>query len=828
MLIKFTKLMTVCLVLMLVTITVTAQSNSEEIIDNNYYLTDPNETQDLEPVVEKESIIVEETIIEDSEEPFEIPVETTSETDEEVIEVTTEVANDETTETESDLETIVYEENTTEVAVIDSEEQLTESTTSLNREDASSVESMNIEPNDELESEPTLDQEFAVKEDNLEVSTLEIENVLPTPNVDLIDVPVGYTGYQEDGYGDYIKNLHIKNDESGIIEIVYCYNFKVAYPEPLSNGGTPGYTKGVYGDNGGDVVRQNAIRNVVYMGYPLDHSGLQQRHNLTDDQFYAVTQLAVWSITDFGTEPGDYTEAIGAELIARGHYDYRVHNRMNAAYNELKSIRYADLGIPNDFAINFYNTADSGYQNLLGSYWIRDYKEVEVGGTKTWNDNNNLYGKRPTSIDINLYRDGVVIETRPFEVPANSNEFNYTFGQLPAYNQYGKEYIYEVKEEEVAAYIASIDGYNLTNTYNLMNLDVEKVWDDSNDADGIRPENVTVQLFADEVEVGSPIELSEANDWKHEYEELPVYSAPNIKINYTLEEVTVDGYITEYSGDATEGYVVTNSHEVEKITIEGSKTWDDSENQDGKRPETITIRLLANGSEVETKVVTGPEWSWTFENLNKNANGEAINYTITEDKVDEYETLVDGYNVVNSYETLKTTVSVTKVWDDNDNIAKIRAEAVTVKLLADGLETGEELVLNADNKWTGSFVDLDLYKAGVEIVYTVEEVPVEGYDSLVDGDVELGFIITNTLTVPYEVEIDSDIYEKEEFDINDLIDETEEEKEIDVVVEEKDDVKTDEVNTLPKTGQNETILMSVVSVLLMMSGFYLITKRRAD
>ena len=35
--------------------------------------------------------------------------------------------------------------------------------------------------------------------------------------------------------------------------------------------------------------------------------------------------------------------------------------------------------------------------------------------------------------------------------------------------------------------------------------------------------------------------------------------------------------------------------------IIGAKTWDDNNNQDGARPASITIRLLANGTEVIPK-----------------------------------------------------------------------------------------------------------------------------------------------------------------------------------------------------------------------------------
>ena len=54
------------------------------------------------------------------------------------------------------------------------------------------------------------------------------------------------------------------------------------------------------------------------------------------------------------------------------------------------------------------------------------------------------------------------------------------------------------------------------------------------------------------------------------------------------------------------------------MDIIGAKTWDDNNNQDGARPASITIRLLANGTEVDSKEVTAADqWEWSLPaNLN--------------------------------------------------------------------------------------------------------------------------------------------------------------------------------------------------------------------
>ena len=89
---------------------------------------------------------------------------------------------------------------------------------------------------------------------------------------------------------------------------------------------------------------------------------------------------------------------------------------------------------------------------------------------------------------------------------------------------------------------------------------------------------------------------------------------------------------------------------VEKIAVSGKKTWADDNDKDGKRPESITIHLYADGKKIESKTITAEDdWSWIFTDLPKEKYGVEIVYTIKEDKVEGYTTEYDGYNVKNTY-----------------------------------------------------------------------------------------------------------------------------------------------------------------------------------
>ena len=143
------------------------------------------------------------------------------------------------------------------------------------------------------------------------------------------------------------------------------------------------------------------------------------------------------------------------------------------------------------------------------------------------------------------------------------------------------------------------------------------------------------------------------------------------------------------TGDAETGYAVTNTHEPEKIDINGSKTWDDNDNQDGARPESITIRLLADGTEIDSATVgEADNCSWSFTGLPKFKNeGTEIVYSVSEDAVDECSASYDGFNVGNRHTPGKTSVTVAKPWSDQNDKDGLRPKNVTIHLLADGEDT---------------------------------------------------------------------------------------------------------------------------------------------
>ncbi len=367
---------------------------------------------------------------------------------------------------------------------------------------------------------------------------------------------------------------------------------------------------------------------------------------------------------------------------------------------------------------------------------------VTVAGTKTWDDNDDQDGKRPESITIHLHADGAVVDTATVTA---SDGWAWEFTDLPKYEN-GHAITYAVTEDALDDYSATVSGYDVTNSYTpgQTSVTVLKDWEDNDDQDGLRPDDVTITLFRNGTETDQTLTLNEANGWESTFTGLDEYES-GAKIEYTIAEVDVDGYTSEITGDAVEGYVITNTHEPETVTVAGTKTWDDNDDQDGKRPESITIHLHADGAVVDTATVTASDgWAWEFTDLPKYENGHAITYAVTEDALDDYSATVSGYDVTNSYTPGQTSVTVLKDWDDADDQDGIRPDSVTIELQKNGTATGETLTLSEANDWESTFTGLDEYESGAKIEYTIAEVDVDGYISEITGDAVEGYVITNT------------------------------------------------------------------------------------
>lgn len=393
--------------------------------------------------------------------------------------------------------------------------------------------------------------------------------------------------------------------------------------------------------------------------------------------------------------------------------------------------------------------------------------KVEIEVTKEWENPNNFEIVYPENIFVDLMFKTLGSSEEPVRLTSKmivadeNGVWKASFTNLPKHNSDGSLIEYSVKERPIIGFESLItgdqeNGFVITNIPLTVNISVEKIWDDNNDQDGIRPDSVMIHLLSNNELTGLSLELNETNNFKGEFKNLQQYKN-ELKIEYSVQEELVEGYESVVTGNVELGYVITNTHLVEKININGHKVWLDENNQDGIRPQSITVRLFKGDIEIDSQELNGPEWNYSFDNLDKYENGVEINYTIQEDFVEGYETLIEGLIIHNTHNPSKIDINVIKVWDDSDDKDQIRPESVTINLLADGKVTPHQLVLNQANNWSGTFENLDEYQEGQKILYTISEKTVEGYTVEITGNSEEGFVVTNKHTpdkpiVPVEPE----------------------------------------------------------------------------
>ncbi|WP_368361502.1 Cna B-type domain-containing protein [Ruminococcus sp. RTP21484sp1_RTP21281st1_A2_RTP21281_210402] len=465
-----------------------------------------------------------------------------------------------------------------------------------------------------------------------------------------------------------------------------------------------------------------------------------------------ITGTKTWN--DANNQDGKRPESITVILLANGTEKTRqavtADEAGNWTYTFKDLPKYANgqeitYTVAEEEVTDYTTTYDGS--NITNSYTPG---KTSATVTKIWNDAENQDGKRPESITVSLLADGK--ETGKTVTLSVENNWKQTISDLPEKAD-GKAIEYTWTEETL------LEGYELTdnskngtvttltNTYapETTSITVTKTWDDADNQDGKCPESIIVNLLANgEIVARQTVKADEAGNWTYTFKDLPKY-ANGKEITYTVTEEAVEGYET-----SVDGFNITNTYTTETTEAKGSKTWNDADNQDGKRPESITVRLLANGEEKDSQTVTADEngnWTYSFEKLPKYEAGKEILYTVTEDAVADYTTEITGYDITNSYAPGKTSVTVTKSWADNDDRGGHRPKEIKVQLKADGENSGEEITLNAENKWTYTWSELDEKKAGKDIVYTVEEIgKTAGYISAVTGNATEGFIITNTIT----------------------------------------------------------------------------------
>ena len=207
--------------------------------------------------------------------------------------------------------------------------------------------------------------------------------------------------------------------------------------------------------------------------------------------------------------------------------------------------------------------APEGYELDPNEYSVYVYDDV--GGTLTIKDkmdktyvkvSKEWVGPKGSSATIHLWADGV--DTGKSVTLNERNNWQHTFEGLKKKNTDGSEIQYTVKEDAITNYDSSItgdmeNGFTVTNTNTeKISVPVKKVWV------GKEADSATIKLLADGTEKES-VTLTKDDNWEHTFSNLPKYADDGHEIEYTVDEVHIDGYSTTISGTAVTGFNITNT-----------------------------------------------------------------------------------------------------------------------------------------------------------------------------------------------------------------------------------------------------------------------------
>ena len=374
---------------------------------------------------------------------------------------------------------------------------------------------------------------------------------------------------------------------------------------------------------------------------------------------------------------------------------------------------------------------------------------------------------------------------------------------------------FRIDEENQAAYIVITNAQDwVTETTSVY---IEKKWNDN--------ENHTQDVVTVYLNVTDPhgtvrrireITLSEENNWKYTWTNLPKYAIDyetmlesDVLLQYTVSEAYISGYSPtinklengtyvvedwvesakftngeKYLLKTSKGYLSTVSAKSNTLCFVDETTAKNSDlafwtatvssgkvkltNQAGQslnyygsgstryfnattgsaNSQNLTTSTYSNGIRLSFKSGTR---NYYLADLNNNdyakaetTSGSALTFypmvktvTTTTVKLDGY-----GYAIVNTPLKQETSLTVVKLWDCPLGDSSIyEKEQVTIRLLANGVDSGRTETVSIKNEWTAVFNGLPyLDEAGNIIVYTVVEnwetedwIPTYGPISVVGG-----------------------------------------------------------------------------------------------
>ena len=365
-----------------------------------------------------------------------------------------------------------------------------------------------------------------------------------------------------------------------------------------------------------------------------------------------------------------------------------------------------------------------------------------------WEDDNDADGLRPDHLDIDVLQGTTVYKKVTL---TEDNAWRQVLTEVPVKDAEGNKFVYSIKPTaDIAGYDfhseVTADGFKAFMEHEpseSFDAAVQIFWDDENNKDKLRPASVTIELYQNDV-LYKTADVDASMFWKHEFKGLPVKDSDGHKFEYDTKLVAVpEGYTS-----VVDGFTITNTHEpsseedpaVTDLTI--SAKWDDMEDADSMRPDSVDVSILKNGAEF-AKITLNKAGGWKYDYKGlpvKDKDGTPFVYTVkAADVPDGYKASVNGYEITYTHvpkdeKPEVTKISVSLIWDDAGNKDRIRPDSVRAVICRNGKDF-RKFTLNAKSGWKYTCDDLPLTDSeGSEYTYTVKlpDVP-DKYEASIDG-----------------------------------------------------------------------------------------------
>lgn len=179
-----------------------------------------------------------------------------------------------------------------------------------------------------------------------------------------------------------------------------------------------------------------------------------------------------------------------------------------------------------------------------------------------------------------------------------------------------------------------------------IDIPIKKVWENPRIP---HPDEVKVNLKNGDTVIDS-ITLSESNGWKGSFKGLPKYSESGSEVRYTVAEVPVEGYSSKATGDAKDGFTVTNTVKTGELDVSKTVVAREGLAVDADK----TFKFAVEATDAAGRKVSGTYGDATFEDGKatlKLKDGQTAMitglpagtaYTVTERAAEGYTTAVNG------------------------------------------------------------------------------------------------------------------------------------------------------------------------------------------